>query len=123
VEVVYGVPQGQARAREIPVLTRSLLHVLNAIAAEIELPDEDIRARRAPPTLREPGNPRPSIIIRSAAAQPAASYAAVLVGGTWYWVDDQDYASKLAFTILELLKSIAEGARGSAPPVLTIPTG
>ena len=61
--------------------------------------------------------------IRSAAARPARSYAAVLVGETWYWVEDTDYPSKLAFTILELLKSIAEGTRGSAPPVLTIPTG
>ena len=80
-------------------------------------------ARRAPPTLREPGNPRPSIVVRSAPSQPARSYATVLVGDTWYWVEDTDYPSKLAFTILELLKSIAEGTRGSAPPVLTIPTG
>ena len=123
VEVVYGVAQAQPRAREIPVLTRSLLNVLYAIAAEIELPDADIRARRAPPTLREPGNPRPSIVVRSAASQPDGSYVAVMVGDTWYWVEREDYPSKLAFTILELLKSIAEGTRGSAPPVLTIPTG
>ena len=59
----------------------------------------------------------------SAPSQPARSYVSVLVGDTWYWVEDTDYPSKLAFTILELLKSIAEGTRGSAPPVLTIPTG
>ncbi|TDH64106.1 hypothetical protein E2C06_01790 [Dankookia rubra] len=123
VEVIYGAAQDQQRVREIPVLTRSLLNVLYAIAAEIELPDEDVRARRAPPTLLEPGNPRPSIVVRSAPSQPARSYVSVLVGDTWYWVEDTDYPSKLAFTILELLKSIAEGTRGSAPPVLTIPTG
>jgi hypothetical protein len=123
VEVIYGVPKAELRAREIPVLTRSLLNVLYAIAAEIELPDEDVLARRAPPTLREPGHARPSIIVRSASAQPASSYATVRVGDTWYWVEDTDYPSKLAFTILELLKSIAEGTSGSAPPVLTIPTG
>ncbi|MDO9712036.1 hypothetical protein [Paracraurococcus lichenis] len=123
VEVVYGVAQSQPRAREIPVLTRSLLNVLYAIAAEIELPEADIAARRAPPTLREPGNPRPAIQVRTAAAEPALSYAAVRVGDAWYWVDDADYESKLAFTILELLKSVAEGQGGSAPPVLTIPAG
>ncbi|WP_380067149.1 hypothetical protein [Dankookia sp. GCM10030260] len=123
IEVIYGVAQDQPRAREIPVLTRSLLNVLYAIAAEIELPDEDVAARRAPATLREPGNPRPSIVIRSGPSQPSRSYAAVVVGGTWYWVEDTDFPSKLAFTILELLKSIAEGTRGSAPPVLTIPAG
>lgn len=123
VEVIYGASQGQPRAREMPVLTRSLLNVLYAIAAEIELPEEDVLAQRAPATLREPGNPRPSILVRSAATRPSRSYVSVMVGETWYWVDDKDYPSKLAFTILELLKSIAEGTRGSAPPVLTIPTG
>ncbi|TDG33474.1 hypothetical protein [Paracraurococcus ruber] len=123
VEVIYGVAQSQPRAREIPVLTRSLLNVLYAIAAEIELPDSDIAAMRAPPTLREPGNPRPSILVRSGPAAPAGSYVSVRIGDAWYWVEDTDYQSKLAFSILELLKSIAEGARGASLPVLTIPTG
>jgi hypothetical protein len=29
----------------------------------------------------------------------------------------------MAFSILEILKSVAEGTRGIAPPVLTIPAG
>lgn len=123
VEVIYGVPKEQVRAREIPVLTRTLLNVLYAIAAEIDLPDADVQLGRAQATLREPGNPRPVITIRSGPSAPSKSYAAVRIDSTWYWVDDNDYDSKLAFTILELLKSIAEGARGSAAPVLTIPAG
>jgi hypothetical protein len=123
VEVVYGTDRGQIRSREIPVLTRSLLNVLFAVAAEIQVPDEDVRAGRTNVTLREPGDPRPSIVVRTGASEPAASYASVRVDDRWYWVEGEDFESKKAFTILEILKSIAEGARGAAPPVLTIPAG
>ncbi|MBX9699875.1 MAG: hypothetical protein K2X74_10570 [Acetobacteraceae bacterium] len=123
VEVIYGAQPSSARAREIPVLTRSLLNVLYAVAAEIEIAPEDVAAQRAPPTLREPGASRPVIRILSGDRAPANTYAEVQVRDRWYWIEDTDYQSKLTFTILELLKRIAEGGRGAAPPVLTIPTG
>jgi hypothetical protein len=123
VEVVYGPDWGQARAREIPVLTRSLLNVLFAVAAEVEVPEEEVRAGRTTATLRLPGSSRPGIVIRTSLDEPAASYASVRVEDRWYWVDGADFESKKAFTILEILKSIAEGTRGAAPPVLTIPAG
>lgn len=123
VEVIYGVVPSTPRGREIPVLTRSLLNVLYAVAAEIEIAEADIAARRAPPTLREAGSPRPMIVIRTGPRVPDHPYAEVKVRDRWYWIEDEDYQSKLTFTILELLKRIAEGGRGTAPPVLTIPTG
>ena len=123
VEVVYGADQVRTRAREIPVLTRSLLNVLFAVAAEVEVPEEDVRAGRTSATLREPGDPRPSIVVRTGPSEPAAAYAAVRVEGRWYWVDGADFESKKAFAILEVLRSIAEGGRGVPAPVLTIPAG
>lgn len=122
-EVVYGADFGRFRVREIPVLTRSLLSILFAVAAEVQMPDEEVRAGRTSATLSEPGSLRPSIVIRASESEPAASYAAVRVSDRWYWVDIADYESKKAFSILELLKSIAESTRGIAPPVLTIPAG
>lgn len=123
VEVVYGADRGRARAREIPVLTRSLLNVLSAVAAEVEVQDEDVRAGRTTATLREPGGPRPAIVVRTGPAVPAAAYASVRVADRWHWVDGADFESKKAFSILEILKSIAEGGRGVPVPVLTIPAG
>jgi hypothetical protein len=55
--------------------------------------------------------------------QPTASYVAEQIEGTWFWVERTDYASKVAFTILEILKSVAESPSAIAPPVLTIPAG
>jgi hypothetical protein len=123
VEVVYGSGQERTRAREIPVLTRSLLNVLGAIAAEMQVPEEDVRAGRTDPTLREPGDPRPSIAVRTSPSEPTGAYVAVRVEDRWYWVDGADLESKKAFAILEVLRSIAEGGRGVPTPVLTIPTG
>jgi hypothetical protein len=121
-EVVYGIPRDVPRNREIPILTRPLLNVLFAVAAEVNVPDEDVREGRTLPTLHEPGAPRPMIIVRSGPSAPADSYAAVRNGGRWYWVEATDFESKVAFSILELLKSVAESPKGLAPPVLTIPT-
>ena len=122
-EVVYGADRGRARAREITVLTRPLLNVFAAVAAEVEVPEEDVRAGRTTATLREPGNPRPPIVIRTGPSEPAAAYAAVRVAERWHWIDDADFESKKAFAILEVLRSIAEGGRGVPLPVLTIPAG
>lgn len=123
VEIVYGPAGDRPRGREVPVLTRSLLNVLGAVAAEIEVPEREVREGRTRPTLREPGAPRPMVVVRSGPSRPGESYAAVRVADRWYWVDSTDFESKAAFSILELLKSIAESTRGQDAPVLTIPTG
>lgn len=120
-EVVYGSRQVRPSRTEIPIMTRSMLAALGAVAAEIELPEEDMRSGRA--ARREMGGAVPLIAIRSGPAAPAGSYAAVAVKGRWYWLEDTDYRSKLAFTLLEIMKSVAEGAGGAAVPVLTIPAG
>ena len=123
-EIVYGAPLDvPPKKGEIPILTRSLLNVLSAVAAEVGVPEEDVRAGRTIATLREPGAPQPMIIVRSGPFAPMESYAAVQDGGRWYWVEATDFESKVAFSILEVLKSVAESTKGLAPPVLTIPTG
>ena len=123
VEIIYGTAGEQTRKREIPILTRSLLSVLAAVAAEIAVPQTDILEGRALPTLHEPFAPRPIIVVLSGTEQPRESYAQVRMDGRWYWVAVDDYESKVTFTILEILKSVAESTRGVAQPVLTIPTG
>jgi hypothetical protein len=122
VEIIYGPAREQQRGREIPILTRSLLSVLAAVAVEIEVPEADVAAGRTLPTLREPGAPRPMIIVRTGTDKPRLTYAEVRIDDRWYWVADNDFESKATFTILEILKSVAQSTRGLAQPVLTIPT-
>jgi hypothetical protein len=105
------------------VLTRSLLDVLAAVAAEIQVPEEDVWHGETIATVRAPGNKRPIIVIHTGPTEPTASYVAAQIDGKWFWVERTDYSSKVAFTILEILKSVAESPSSIAPPALTIPAG
>jgi hypothetical protein len=121
-EIVYGVHLQELGRNKIPVLTRSLLGVLMAVAAEIQVPEEDVRDGETIAT-RELRNRRPVIVIHTGPTKPTASYVAAQIDGKWFWVDRTDFPSKVAFTILEILKSVAESPSAIAPPVLTIPAG
>ena len=104
------------------MLMRSLLGVLMAVAAEIQVPEEDVRGGETVAT-REPGSRRPAIVIHTGPTKPTASYVAAQIDGKWFWVERADFPSKVAFTILEILKLVAESPSAIAPPVLTIPAG
>ena len=121
-ELVYGDHLQQLSKNKIPVLTRSLIGVLAAVAAEIQVPEEDVRNGETVATMREPGGRRSTIVIHTGPTKPAASYVAAQVDEKWFWVERTDFTSKVAFTILEILKYIAESPSAIAPPVLTIPT-
>jgi hypothetical protein len=122
-EVVYADYLQQLGKTKIPVLMRSLLDVLGAVAAEIQVPEEDVRDGETVATMPEPGNRRPIIVIHTGPTKPTASYVAAQIGGKWFWIERTDFRSKVAFTILEILKLVAESPSAIAPPVLTIPTG
>jgi hypothetical protein len=122
-ELVYGEHLQQLGRDKITVLTRSLLGVLAAVAAEIQVPEEDVQNGETVATVREIGSKRPIIIIHTGPTKPTASYVTAQIDEKWFWIERTDYASKVAFTILEILKSVAESPSAIAPPVLTIPTG
>ena len=82
-------------------------------------------AGRVTPGLLKAGDaPRAASIvrIRSGTEMPADSYAAVPYKGHWYWIDDNDIASKRMFTFLLILSSLAETGQGLAAPVVTVPS-
>ena len=120
-ELVYGDHLQELGGNKIPVRMRSLLGVLMAVAAEIQVPEEDVRDGETIET-RELRSRRPIIVIHAGPIKPAASYVAAHIDGKWFWVERTDFPSKVAFTILEVLKSVAESPSAIAPPVLTIPT-
>jgi hypothetical protein len=122
VEVFYGHSESLAPTAKVPIMTRSLLAVMAAVAAEIDVPQADIAAGRTGRTLREPGQARPMLIVHSGPKAPERSYSSVQIDDTWYWVADNDFRSKIVFATLQLLKAIAESTQDQSAPVLTIPT-
>lgn len=85
-EVVYGDHLQQLSRNKIPVLTRSLLGVLSAVAAEIQVPEEDVQDGETIATMRTPGGARPIIIVHTGPTKPTASYVVAQIDGKWFWV-------------------------------------
>jgi hypothetical protein len=122
-EVVNGDHLEQLSRNKILVLTRSLLDVLAAVAVEIQVPEEDVQDGATIASMRPLGNKRPIIVIHTGSTKPTASYVAAQIDNKWFWVERTDFSSKIAFTLLEILKSVAESPSAITPPVLTIPAG
>lgn len=111
--------------KEVAVLSRSMLSVLNELANGIEAPSADVARGRTPPAGRSADAPdprdRPLARILSGQKAPADAYVAVRYRGTWYWIRDDDMTSKSVFSFLMIFFSLAETGTPSVSPVVTIP--
>ncbi|WP_267298723.1 hypothetical protein [Neokomagataea tanensis] len=120
-EIVYG-PYPK-RPGQVAILTRSMLAMLTQLAYEIEVPEEDIKSGRTPPTIGQLGiDSRPEVAIHSGPEAPDRRYAAIQYNDTWYWIDEKDFQSKLAFTMVQVLSALA-ATNHAAAAVVTIPAG
>jgi hypothetical protein len=114
---------GAGARDEIRVYTRSLFEILDSLAGRIEVPDGDVAAGRTYPTGPAPASTIPTLLVKHQYFSPDGAFAAVEYRGTWYWVDDNDYASKRVFTGLMLLLNVVQKTGQPQLPVITIPTG
>lgn len=120
-EVVYGrMPRVPG---QVALLTRSMLGVLSQVAFEVEVPVKDVDQGLTPRTGGEFATKRhPVIVVHSGTAAPAEPFVAVQYLHTWFWIDEGDFDSKLAFSVVEILLALAKTIN---PPgtVITIPAG
>jgi hypothetical protein len=100
-----------------------MLSALGQLALQIDVPPEDVAQHLTFPTVGNIGlEHRPVVIIHSGAAAPADVFTAVQYRRTWFWIAEDDFDSKLAFTVLQILLALA---RTESPPgaIVTIPAG
>jgi hypothetical protein len=111
--------------KEIAVLSRSMLGVLLEVASGVDVPGGDVAAGRTGPSARRSDAPdprdRPLIRIYSGPTPAPRAYDAVRYRDTWYWISDDDLASKRTFTFLMMFFSLAETGVAPQAPVVTIP--
>jgi hypothetical protein len=109
---------------EIAVLTRSMFEIMSEYGFGIDVLTADRTEGRViagPPAAG--GAPSTQLVhVLSGPSAPADAYAAVPYRGRWYWVADQDLASKVRFTLLMILSSLAETGVAPATPVITVPS-
>jgi hypothetical protein len=123
IRVVYG--SVAANDKELAILTRSIIEILNDLASFISVPEAHVRERRVGPTLEDEegaeGPPRALIQIGSAAARPDDAFAAVRYRGYWFAIDDHDMPSKRLFTFLMFIFTLVETSGKEGAPIVTIP--
>jgi hypothetical protein len=116
---------GRDQPTEIRIYTRSLIEILSNLAAQVEVPGDNVAAGRTYPTqLRPPAlGVLPSLGVSAREVRPYEPFVAVEYRGTWYWIDDRDYASKRVFSTMMLLLNLVDKGTEGQLPVITIPTG
>ena len=122
IRVVYGsVPKGD---QELALVTRSMLEILVDIASGIEVPPKDVEDRVVLATRRFDGENeadyRPLVRIQSGDARPARPFVEVAYKGHWFWIDENDVASKSVFSFVMMIFSLMDTpAKGQ--PLITVP--
>jgi len=109
---------------EIAVLTRSMLEIMVEYGFGVDVPEADRTEGRANPGPSAAGAaPSTRLVhVRSGPSAPADAYTAVPYRGGWYWIDDQDFKSKVRFSLLMILSSLAETGVAPSMPVITVPS-
>jgi hypothetical protein len=116
---------GASETDEIRIYTRSLLEILDILAAQIEVPAGDVAAGRTYDTQKSPAVAAalPDLSVQSRALEPLDAFVAVKYRDTWYWIDDRNYHAKRVFSALLLLLNLVDKSGTGQVPVITIPTG
>jgi hypothetical protein len=110
----------------IAIQTRSVIQVMAALAAFIEVPQDDIKkvgafnlgSARKNNTADSP----PLMQIRNGASAPKDAFVAVRYHNKAFWIDDHDWNSKASLAFLTLLLTVTESGDVKGPQ-LTISAG
>jgi hypothetical protein len=108
---------------EIAMLTRSVVNIMQNMAAEVKVPADDLAKTRAFPGYEKnaiPDNAR-MIRIQSSKEKSPDAFVSVYYRHTWFWIDDGDLHSKGVFLQLMNLFTMADTAPREPGPVVTIP--
>ena len=110
---------------EVAVLTRSIVGLLQNMAAEVEVPPEHSARHVAVPGL-EAGRTVPGVVpmirIHSGKNKSADAFVDINYRDTWFWIDDGDLVSKRAFAQLMQLFTMTDTGPRANMPVVTIPS-
>jgi hypothetical protein len=113
-----------SNARELAVLTRSVLHIMNTMAAQVEVPEADIAEGRAAPGLQagdEAARAHQLVRIRCTESAPSDASVSVKYRGHWFWVDDCDMRTKRMFAFMMMLFTLSDTSQKEGLPLITIP--
>jgi hypothetical protein len=110
---------------EIAIQTRSITELLVNMAADVEVPSEDLARHRAFPGF-EASHDVPGVVpmirIHSSKKNSGDAFVSIYYRNTWFWIDDGDLASKRALLQLMRLFTMIDTVPKENQPVVTIPS-
>jgi hypothetical protein len=122
-QVVYGPALG-GNGHTINMVTRSVMGILSNLGAQISVPERDVSRGATMPTVHLiGGETRPTIVVHVGERAPAGAYATIDYHGATYWIDNDDFDSKYALTVLQNLIALAQANQDQKAPILTVPAG
>jgi len=122
VEIIYGT--GRGNGKSVPVQTRSVISILSELGAQIEVPEADIANHATLPTVHVIGiETRPTIIVHVGDDTPKDAFVKAEYRNKHYWIADDDFDSKFAFSLLQNLIDLAQADQSAKTPLVTIPAG
>jgi hypothetical protein len=110
--------------KEVAMLTRSILHLMQTLASQIDVPADDLAQTRAVPGWESGGDKAGAtrlVTIRSSTSKPTEAFVAIDYRGHWFWIDDGDLKSKRVFAFMMMLFTLAETGERENLPLITIP--
>jgi len=110
--------------QEIALLTRSVIHMIQAMAMRAEMPQAHIQEGRAVPGILDNEQVKgddQQVLIRCTKSKPKDAFVTVEYRDHWFWVDDRDLRAKRSFTFTMLLFALADPGEVHNLPVVTIP--
>jgi hypothetical protein len=106
------------------VLTRSILHLMQTMASQVEVPAEDLAETRAVPGWEsaqdQPGATR-LVRIQSSKKKPTDTFVTINYRDHWFWIDDRDLRTKRVFAFMMMLFTLADTSDKENLPLITIP--
>jgi hypothetical protein len=107
--------------REIAMQTRSIFEIMVELSARVEPPKEHLNKGYVSPFPVEGAGQDVPFRVLSGTRKPDDAYAVVRYLDQWFWVAQNDEASKVDFVFLMLLFSLVETREGQNAPIVTVP--
>jgi len=109
---------------------RSILQIMIFLSKGVCVPQEHVEGHIAPVTPGPDGRPYDwtrvtagNFFVRSSRHRPRRAEVAVPYRGYWFFIPEDDVASRSILAILEILVSLEESEARTGGPLLTIPVG
>lgn len=132
IRLVKGADKKEPKEKfiDVPVHIRSFVNVLFYLAQGVEVPPEDIRAKRVKNYSR-PDKPdfdrractQDLLDVRTSVLPPIGAAVSVFYRGRWFYIPDDQCDSKDGFALLGYIFAIQAGETKGAPPTLVLPIG